>query len=89
MKIARLLESVIKQIKIIISKKCKSRYSNVLAAISAADDSNIMSGERTEEGDKLRDGPCTKPYMDLESCAADKDVKSHRVRVESCVGKCK
>ena len=29
--------------------------------------------------DKLRDGPCAKPYLDLEDCAADKNVRSHRV----------
>ena len=31
------------------------------------------------ESDKLRDGPCAKPYLDLEDCAADKNVRSHRV----------
>ncbi len=29
--------------------------------------------------DKLRDGPCANPYLDLEECAADKNVGSHRV----------
>ena len=31
--------------------------------------------------DKLRDGPCANPYLDLEECAADKNVRSHRVRI--------
>ena len=41
----------------------------------------------TEGGgpDKLRDGPCSKPYSDLEACAADKKVRSHKVRAGSVV----
>ena len=35
--------------------------------------------EAVGEGDKLRDGPCAEPYLALEACAADKNVKSHRV----------
>lgn len=37
--------------------------------------------EQAGEGDKLRDGPCAKPYLELEACAADKNVKSHKVRI--------
>ena len=38
-------------------------------------------------GDKLRDGPCSKPYLDLETCAFEKkkDVRSHRVSLGSNV----
>ena len=45
-----------------------------------------MNAEQVNSGgDKLRDGPCSKPYLDLETCAFEKkkDVRSHRV---SCLG---
>jgi hypothetical protein len=42
-----------------------------------------MNAEKADSNDnhrdKLRDGPCAKPYFDLEDCAADKIVRSHRV----------
>ena len=39
----------------------------------------MMDKAAAGEGDKLRDGPCAEPYLALEACAADKNVKSHRV----------
>lgn len=44
-----------------------------------------MNAEQVNSGgDKLRDGPCAKPYLDLETCAFEKkkDVRSHRVSLD-------
>ena len=40
---------------------------------------NACNDNDNRHRDKLRDGPCAKSYHDLEDCAADKNVRSHRV----------
>lgn len=39
---------------------------------------NIITADKSNN--KLLDGPCSSSYIDLELCAAEKDVKTHRVR---------
>ncbi|KAL7549868.1 hypothetical protein ACHAWF_013126 [Thalassiosira exigua] len=43
-----------------------------------------MNSEGVRRGDKLRNGPCAKPYFELEACAADKSAKSHREKMVLC-----
>lgn len=43
-----------------------------------------MNAEKVNNGDKLRDGPCAKQYIDLENCAADKKARSHGVSSNEC-----
>jgi hypothetical protein len=56
-----------------------------------AKETTTMNADKADSNDnhrdKLRDGPCAKPYFDLEECAADKSVRSHRVsrRRRGCV----
>ncbi|KAL3784277.1 hypothetical protein ACHAWO_001233 [Cyclotella atomus] len=44
-----------------------------------------VMGNNTDKGnDKLLEGPCSTSYIDLELCAADKDVKTHRDKMAKC-----